>query len=109
LATYVFRCPECSTSYEVASRSVPGCYTCGAELKRDYRAEAVGIAIGQLKAEREHSKEERMATMLPTNEGLAGPGDPDGTKGIRKWREQFSPADDNKKPWYPGTVEKKVF
>jgi len=46
---------------------------------------------------------------LPTNRELAGPGDPDGTKGMREWHERFEPRSDNPRPYVPGRIEKRSF
>lgn len=106
--TYIFDCTNCGRRVELNDRSVPGCYTCGFALRRNYRAENAGIAVADLKKEREHSKDERAAKMLPTNAEFAGPKDPDGTKGMRAWRDRQSPAPENKRPYWPGDVEKRV-
>jgi len=118
MVTYCYRCPKCGRQSEAYSRDED--LVCGpclvnsgrdeAEtsvvvyLNRDYQAESVGIAMAQLKREREHSKEEYMAKFLPSNKDFAGPNDPDGKKGMRQWREEHNPKSDNKKPWWPGEV-----
>lgn len=78
-------------------------------MVRDYRAEAVGINTGNLRALREHGLAERLAKTLPTNVDFAGPGDPDGKKGMRAWRDEHEPRPSNKRPAWPGEVERKVF
>lgn len=79
------------------------------EMVRDYRAENVGIAVQQLKDERSAGGREGYDRMfLPSNDDFKGPGDPDGTSGMRAWRDQHEPKDTNKKPRWPGSVERKV-
>lgn len=109
MATYCYRCPECGARAETPHRVAPYCYRgCPEQMGRDYRAERVGVAVENLRREREHTKEEYARAFLPTNDDYKSASDPDGTKGMRAWREQFSPAADNKRPYYPGEVEKKV-
>jgi hypothetical protein len=78
---------------------------------RAYAAEKAGfVGLHDLKISREaggltnHAK-----LMLPTNDDFKGPEDPDGKKGMREWREEHPPRETNKKPHWPGEVEKKVF
>jgi hypothetical protein len=78
-------------------------------MKRNYRAESVGVNVQQLKNERElGGREGYKRLFLPSNDEFKGPGDPDGTKGMRKWREEHQPKPGNKTPDWPGTVDKKV-
>ena len=108
--TYCFRCLDCEFRATTSDRE-------GAfwnhhnshRVVRDYRAESVGMAIGNLKKEREHSKEEYAAAFLPTNAELATAGDPDGKKAMREWRDTHSPRESNKTPYWPGEVEKTAF
>jgi hypothetical protein len=78
-------------------------------MTRDYRAEAVGVNVEGLKREREHSVEEYAAKFLPSNDDFAGPRDPEGKKGMAKWREEHAPGDGNKRPHWPGEVERSSF
>jgi hypothetical protein len=109
MATYVFRCDSCRTRWELTDRDAPGCFNCGARLVRDYRAENVGVAVESLKQERENGGKEGLKRLfLPHNDDFKGPGDPDGTKGMREWRETHQPKAGNKSPDWPGHVEKQV-
>jgi hypothetical protein len=103
---FVFKCKVCGARAEVPSRDAPIC--CEAQMVRDYRAEGVGLGSG-VRASREPNIHEQAALFLPTNDDFKGPGDPDGTKGMRAWREAHGPREGNKKPYWPGEVEKKVF
>jgi hypothetical protein len=78
-------------------------------LLRDYKAENAGIAVEGLKREREHSKDEYAAKFLPSNKDFASAADPEGKKGMAKWRDEHAPADSNKKPYWPGETEKRTF
>lgn len=109
MATYCFTCPTCGTTRETVSREVQVCPQLCDEMVRDYRAESVGVSIRNLRQEREHTVAERAAGMLPSNEDYKSASDPDGTKGIREWRETHNPAPGNKRPYWPGSVEKKTF
>ena len=115
MATYCYRCPDCGNSYE--SRSYAGVIcACGEECVRDYRAEGVSATgMVALKQEREgQSVADRARLVLPTNSDFAGPGDPDGTKGMREWRDSVVPyqghgdREANTKPFWPGEVERKL-
>jgi len=77
-------------------------------MVRDYRAEAVGIGAG-VRVSRAGTMKDQRELFLPTNRDFAGNGDPDGTKGMREWRENNAPADGNSKPSWPGQVDKKVW
>ena len=111
VATYCFRCTNCGATGSFASREVPEwCGYCEtASVIRDYRAENVGVAVVGLQREREVGGSEAMKRLfLPHNDDFKGPGDPDGVKGMREWRENNQPAGSNKRPHWPGDVEKKV-
>lgn len=110
-ARYCFRCP---------SYGCPGTMTTSLEpphcdhgpMTRDYRAEGVSVsgAVSALKAEREGAGlDEVKRLMLPSNKDFVGPGDPDGTKGMRQWRDDHQPKAGNTRPSWPGEVERKVF
>lgn len=110
--TYVYTCAECGTFVEHSSRNVElECWTCSSciPMKRDYRRENAGIAVTTLKREREHTKEEYAAKFLPSNDDFKSAKDPDGKKGMRQWRDQNSPGNGNKKPYWPGEVERTTF
>jgi hypothetical protein len=121
VAVYCFICPKCGS--ESQRGALPESWEellCGPclgptldgpqiALKRDYRAENVGVAVAQLKREREHSKEEYAAAFLPSNKDFAGPKDPEGKKGMAKWRSEHAPGSGNKRPYWPGEVDKKQF
>jgi len=113
---YCFKCPKCGLQSSAGDRDQRACGPCivGPEgsvviLLRDYKAENAGIAVTQLKREREHSKDEYVAKFLPSNKDFSSPTDPDGTKGMRDWRDKHTPGTDNKKPYWPGEVEKRQF
>lgn len=108
MATYCFRCPV-GHKLQLNDRDVPAC-GCGRALQRDYRAESVGVAVTALRNEREHGGREGVKNLfLPTNRDFAGPGDPDGSAGMREWRDTHQPKAGNKNPDWPGSVEKKVW
>jgi hypothetical protein len=114
VATYCFYCTFCGRPYALALReeAAAGCVDCdrgfGVPLKRNYRAENVGVHTVGLKREREGGDKAR-SLMLPSNKDFAGPGDPDGHSGLRQWREEFQPKADNKRPKWPGDLPKKSF
>jgi hypothetical protein len=79
------------------------------EMRRDYRAEGVGVQTWELKRDREAGGLSNQAKLfLPDNSEFADESDPDGSKGMRAWRENHEPKSSNKKPFWPGEVEKKV-
>jgi hypothetical protein len=112
MAVYCFKCKMCgarATSLQVPEGAVWRC--CDTPyIIRDYQAEAVGHSIGNLRAEREQgSKAAYDRLFLPSNKDFAGPGDPDGKKGMRDWRNTHQPKAGNKAPRWPGDVDKQVF
>jgi len=85
------------------------------ELKRDYKAEAVGFnGLAEMKRQREQGtdglsgRKAMRDLFLPTAEDFAKPGDRSGQKGIREWAETHGPRATNKKPLYP-EMEKRTF
>jgi hypothetical protein len=114
VALYVFKCQSCSLRAETTDRLAVITCELGdgdhGQMVRDYRAEGVGVAVQQLKNEREAGgTKAHDALFLPTNKDFAGPGDPDGTKGMRQWRDTHQPKAGNSKPRWPGEVDKKVW
>lgn len=105
MAIYCFKCPQCGTSFESIHREARHCNVPGL---RDYRAEAVGIGSG-VRVSRDGTRMDQARLFLPDNKDFAGPGDPDGTKGMRDWHEKFEPRSDNPSPVVPGRIERKTF
>ena len=111
MATYCYRCKACNASFNVPTYGLEQtpCPTCGqCCLVRNYQAEAVGIGAG-VRVSRDGTAHEQRDLFLPSNRDLAGPGDPDGTKGMRQWREEHQPKEAVANPLWPGEVEKKVW
>jgi hypothetical protein len=81
------------------------------ETLRDYQAENAGLGnLQDLKHDREMGSSNNAANLfLPENKDFAGPSDPEGKTGMRAWRERHRPRSSNKKPFWPGDVQKKVF
>ena len=105
--TFLFRCRECGAPASATSREpAPSCLNDGSEMRRDYRAEGVGLGTG-VKVSRSGTDADSAALFLPSNKDYAGPSDPDGQKGMRAWRERHGPRDTNKRPFWPGDVDKK--
>src|SRR6266498_847324 len=111
MTTYCFRCPDCDQALTGNDLELnQGAIHCSSPIVRDYRAEAVGLSgMVQLKREREVGGASAMKSLfLPDNSEFAGPGDPDGSTGMARWRETHGPKDTNKRPQWPGEVEKRV-
>lgn len=117
MASYEFICPFGHTLLAMASIEqgppqevlCPSCADRGSDIAmaRDYAAENVGVAVAELKRDRE-ARGDEARILLPTNEEFASAKDPEGTKGMRAWREAHEPKTVNKRPKWPGEVEKKV-
>lgn len=72
------------------------------DVIRDYRAESAAPLIANLARERTRGGDAYWRDQfLPTAAELAGPGDPDGSKGIRKWNDEHDPREGNSKPLRP--------
>lgn len=117
MGVYCFKCPRCGQRAETSSRDVePFCMACadrtpndsGVFMVRDYRAEGVGLGSG-VKVSRDGTNLDQARAFLPSNENFKGPGDPDGTKGMREWHERFEPRADNPRPIVPGRIERRSF
>ena len=119
MATYAYLCPGCGGSYWAhapARQGPPVEVLCTnpnhgrtvVAMRRDYAAENVGIGSG-VRVSRNGTNKDIDRLFMPNNDEFKGPGDPDGTKGMRAWRENHIPKDDNHNPRWPGEVEKKVF
>lgn len=123
MALYTYLCPACGESTEVLRPMAvgpPDEVLCvmheGGEkvaMARDYQADSPRLGnVSELRNAREAGGLANQAKLfLPDNDEFAGPGDPDGTKGMREWRETHRPKTEsgNKKPFWPGTVERKVY
>ncbi len=103
MATYVYTCSGCGQVTESFRHlDVPLRHACGGDIKRDYRAENVGVAVVNLQRERERGGSGAVRDLfLPTAKELAGPGDPDGAKAIREWNDTHDPKPGNKRPMRP--------
>lgn len=106
MATYCHSCKNCGYSVQLVGIQVWGdspCPACGVDaMRRDYRAEGVGVQVVQLQRERERGGRAAVRdTFLPTAKDFESPGDPDGSKGIRNWAEEHGPREGNTKPLYP--------
>lgn len=111
MATYCFACRECGERFslpvnDAGETTCPACGKCC--IARDYRAEAVGVGSG-VRVSRDGTVQDQARLMLPTNNDFRGPGDPDGTKGMRAWHDRFQPAADNPRPVKVGEIDKRVF
>lgn len=89
--TYCYTCRECGQTREVpGGAKLVFCTNDDTPMRRDYRAEAVGLGTG-VRVSREGTDRDRAELFLPSNRDLAGPGDPDGKKGAAEWLERFQP------------------
>lgn len=102
---YSFACSQCAATetvrctYDEFDALAPPVCSHG-PMQRDYRSDRVGLGIAELKRERE-SGDLLARTFMPHADDFAGPTDPDGSKGLRKWKEEHAPAEGNKKPKWP--------
>lgn len=119
MAAYSFICPACGHTTEVRapmSEGPPVEVACPAHdnrdgfiaMKRDYQADRPGLGnITELRTARENG--DTSSLFLPTNKDFASKSDPDGTTGMREWRDNHAPRSSNKRPAWPGQVERKVY
>jgi hypothetical protein len=105
MAVYCFRCRSCGTRWQ---GDFAGQHCTSPDVVRDYRAESVGIGSG-VRVSRDGTKLDQARMVLPTERDFKGPGDPDGTKGMREWHDRFEPRADNPAPVHPGRIERKTF
>lgn len=104
--SFCYICPDGHRIESPQRADRPLCVECGVPSRRDYHAEGVGLGTG-VKVSRDGTMKDQADLFLPTNRELAGPGDPDGTKGMREWRERVTPKES--KPYWPGAVDRKTF
>src|SRR5438128_1587023 len=103
MAVYSFRCGSCGARAQLSSPigtiPPPPVHAClglkgrDTMMRRDYQADLpdFGNAV-QVKREREAGGREAVRDLfLPTAKDFAGPGDPDGSKGIRAWNDEHDP------------------
>jgi len=104
MATYCWYCKTCGVRWE---GNFAGQHCASPDVKRDYRAEAAGVQTLQLKRERETGGSSAVRDLfLPSAKDYAGPGDPDGSKGIRQWNDEHTPGNGNKRPLRPESPRK---
>lgn len=111
MARFVFVCPEDGFRLETPERDPAPVhqhpnYDCA--MRRDWKAEGVGVGSG-VRVSRDGTLLDQAHLFLPDNNEFKGPGDPDGTKGMRAWHERHAPAEGNKNPVHPGRVDRRVF
>ncbi len=111
--TYVWRCVVCGSQRE--GNSPDGIAVAGSErccelmtLKRDFRAEGVGIGSG-VRVSRDGTLHEQSKLFLPGNEDFKGPGDPDGTKGMREWHDTHQRKDPKGRGVKVGDIARRSF
>jgi hypothetical protein len=107
---FCFKCVECGARFEQREREpAPACIRHELYMVRDYKAEGVGIGSG-VRVSRDGTVSEQAKQFLPDNSEFAGPGDPDGTKGMREWHETHQPKESvRRQVQLPGHIEKKSF
>lgn len=92
---YVYKCKAghvAEVSYPMGEQPPTLLCECGADATRFYRAEGKRLnGMAQMKMERDPSYDPTL--FLPTKKDFAGPGDPDGEKGMNQWMEDHRPAD----------------
>lgn len=100
MATYCFRCTHCEMTTELLTAD-PSAFNKGTphQLVRDYRAESVGFNAAALANARKREGTEKL--FLPSRRDFAGPRDPDGSKGLKEWKDRHAPAPGNKRPLWP--------
>jgi hypothetical protein len=113
MATFCFKCDgahdaACRTTVELL---VPDASAMNKgrphHFVRDWQRENVGFQTLQLKRERETGGSSAVRDLfLPKAADYAGPGDPDGSKGIRQWNDEHAPSSSNKRPLRPESPRK---
>lgn len=100
MKTYCYLCPVCGER-EAHQSDGPEKVCCAScmlktglwyDMHRDYRAEMVGIGSG-VRVSRDGTSRDQAALFLPSNEDFKGPGDPDGSKGARRWLDDHAPKE----------------
>jgi hypothetical protein len=105
--TFCWTCRECENRTTTSSRDlVPVCH---GSMRRDWFLEGVGVGAG-VRVSRDGSQREQAELFLPNNDEFAGPGDPDGTKGMREWHAAHRGKDGSAdRSLVPGRIDKRTF
>jgi hypothetical protein len=99
--TYCYKCPNCETRFEHGAHGLDmECWVCQEDsFIRDYKSERVGANLRHLRISSAPGYSDDL--ILPTAKDYESPTDPDGSKGIKQWREEHIPAPGNKNPKWP--------
>ena len=107
MATYLFECEHEDhievRQVEAPMRFGPEPQTCllGHQMRRDYLGENAGIDRTSLTPDHVDRVRKHQKLFLPEAKDFAGPGDPDGIKGLKAWQDNHQPRPSNRKPAWP--------
>lgn len=110
--TFCYICTSCESTGTSASNQKVGtaCPVCAeGTLRRDWRAEGVGIGPGVRESNLELSPSGYRDLFLPSEADLSSVDDPDGTKGMREWMDEHEPKEGNKHPILPERTKTQFF
>lgn len=96
MRTYCFKCRICGYRTEGYGPA----WHCESDMARDYAAENFGVGAG-VRVSKTGTNRDQAKLFLPQAKDYAGPGDPDGSKGLRAWNESHGPKSGNTRPVRP--------
>ena len=112
MTTFCYICTSCeatgtSTSNQKVGAACPVCPE--GVLRRDWKAEGVGIGPGVRESALELSPSGYRELFLPTEEDLSSADDPTGQKGMKEWMDEHEPKEGNKRPILPERTKTNFF
>jgi predicted RNA-binding Zn-ribbon protein involved in translation (DUF1610 family) len=101
---FCYVCTSCgatgaSLSNEKVGAACPVCPE--GTLRRDWKAEGVGIGPGVRESNQELSASGYRELFLPSEDDLSSADDPTGVKGMKEWMDEHEPREGNKHPVLP--------
>lgn len=109
---YCYVCTSCgATGTSLSNQNAgAGCPECPeGTLRRDWKAEGVGIGSGVRESKRELSDSGYRELFLPTESDLSSVDDPTGEKGMQEWMDEHEPKEGNKRPILPERTKHSFF
>lgn len=110
MTTYCLVCTSCgATGTSFSNTLETPCPECGGQLRRDWRAEGVGIGSGVRESRVELSPSGYRELFLPTEAELSTADDPTGQKAMKEWMDEHEPKEGNKHPILPERTKTQFF
>lgn len=87
---YCFRCKVCGATNEQNTREQPNCH-CGEVMVRDYKTE-LNSQTHFIPLHMSARNTSNKSDFLPSPKDFEKPGDSDGSKGMKEWKDTHKPV-----------------